>query len=250
MKRTKFNIEPLITEILLNPGDVLKLLTKNSSLGEPKTSDEPGSSFCSLRIEEQMSVVIERKSCVTNSHARVRVSKKDLYFSSKNYKSQKSLNKEQPTLTTKRTKLPNNSLPTLFPNEKFNLPHPGSNITITKSLFETFWRHYPKKASKGQAQTTWNKVCARLPKTERPTWRTLKLAIYRQMETELWKEKPQFIPNASTWLNQRRWLDDPKEMKVFRDSNERTKYKELDGMRYYLQPDGCYRNKAGAIWVD
>ena len=33
-----------------------------------------------------------------------------------------------------------------------------------------------------------------------------------------------------------------------RDS--RPKYKEWDGMKYYLSPDGRYRNKAGSLWID
>lgn len=86
-----------------------------------------------------------------------------------------------------------------------------NTFVIVPNLFDRFWNIYPKKKSKGAALSAWTKICNKKPK-ERPTWKSVKLAIREQTNTEQW-QNPLYIPNASTWLNQSRWLDDPKEMK-------------------------------------
>jgi hypothetical protein len=94
----------------------------------------------------------------------------------------------------------------------------GENL-ITPQYFSKFWRIYPKKADKGKAFSKWNDICSQKSwKDKRPAWKTIKLAIQRQKKSERWQNK-KFIPNPTTWLNQCRWLDDPKEM-VSYDSNE------------------------------
>jgi len=123
----------------------------------------------------------------------------------------------------------------------------GSNIPIVSSLFETFWKIYPKKASKGDALTAWNKICHKPPQ-KRPTWRQVKSAIILQKRSEQWQNK-QFIANASTWLNNSRWLNDPKTMKDFK-KNEEKKFIIDDGRRYDLCPDGRYRQKSsGDLYI-
>jgi hypothetical protein len=89
--------------------------------------------------------------------------------------------------------------------------------SINSSLFETFWRKYPKKASKGDAKTEWDKLCKQ-PINKRPDWKTIRDAIRAQMNSERWKEG--IIPNASTWLHNQRWMNDPKEMKVFKEPTQ------------------------------
>lgn len=83
--------------------------------------------------------------------------------------------------------------------------------TINESMFSQFWKLYPKKVEKGKSIKAWEKTC-RLPKKKRPTWEEIGRAIHDQKNSERWKN-PQFIPMPSTWLNEYRWLDDPKEMK-------------------------------------
>lgn len=92
-------------------------------------------------------------------------------------------------------------------------PKPSLSTYINLSMFEKFWKIYPRKASKGQALVAWTKLCKQ-PLRSRPTWRILKSAVRAQMSSERW-QNPKFIPFASTWLNQNRWLDDPNEMISF-----------------------------------
>jgi hypothetical protein len=92
-----------------------------------------------------------------------------------------------------------------------------SNDSIKESLFETFWRKYPKKASKGDAKIAWEKLC-KLPINKRPNWKIIRNAIRDQINSERWKSG--IMPNASTWLNNYRWLDDPKEMKAYKEPTQ------------------------------
>jgi hypothetical protein len=84
----------------------------------------------------------------------------------------------------------------------------GINNYITPKLFEEFWNIYPKKVDKGKALTAWNKLCRK----NLVTLREIKLAIHNQKKSERWQDKT-YIPHPATWVNQSRWLDDPKEMK-------------------------------------
>lgn len=67
--------------------------------------------------------------------------------------------------------------------------------------FETFWAAYPRKIGKGAA---W-KVCQKLNPPHEATMKMLVLC-----KQTIWKGKElQFIPHPATWLNQRRWEDEP-----------------------------------------
>ena len=81
---------------------------------------------------------------------------------------------------------------------------------IQKSQFSNFWNIYPKKTDKGKAKTAWDKICNK-PNKDKPDWKEIKLAIINQKKSDRWQNS-KFIPNPTTWLNQSRWLDDPKEM--------------------------------------
>jgi hypothetical protein len=83
---------------------------------------------------------------------------------------------------------------------------------ITISLFEVFWKSYPRKTEKGKTFSIWSDLCS---KKDRPTWKEIRTALHLQKKTEKWAE-PKFIPYPTTWLNQSRWLDDPEQMKVFK----------------------------------
>lgn len=85
---------------------------------------------------------------------------------------------------------------------------------ITQTLFQEFWKLYPKKTDKGKALTSWNKLCN---KKGRPTWRIVRNAIIKQKRTERWQDG--FIPLPATWINQSRWLDDPEQMTRFQNKD-------------------------------
>lgn len=100
-------------------------------------------------------------------------------------------------------------------SNKTNTP----NGLITKSKFNEFWELYPKKTDKGKSLSKWEDICNQQSwKDKRPTWRVVKKAILAQRKTKRWEEG--FVPNPTTWLNQCRWLDDPKEMDSNRPQNK------------------------------
>ncbi len=105
-------------------------------------------------------------------------------------------------------------------NNNKNLITPQQQKTkyITPGQFEDFWNAYPRHVDMGKTLTVWNRICQR--KDNRPTWREIKKAILQQKKSERWQDK-KFIPHPTTWLNQSRWLDDPKEMTVRKDNKSR-----------------------------
>ena len=73
--------------------------------------------------------------------------------------------------------------------------------------FERFWLAYPRKIGKGAAFSAWQKL-----RPGNGTAEAILSAIAKQKECEQWKrEKGQFIPHPTTWLNQCRWEDEIEE---------------------------------------
>ena len=76
--------------------------------------------------------------------------------------------------------------------------------TSRASAFDAFWKAYPKKSGKGAAEKAFSKLPA--PASLLPK---MLEAIELQKQSIQWqKENGQFIPNPSTWINQRRWEDE------------------------------------------
>ena len=71
---------------------------------------------------------------------------------------------------------------------------------------------------------------------DKPTWKEIKRALLLQRKSERWQDK-QFIPHASTWLNQTRWLDDPEEMKKIKRMDEQPKIKFIDNIKCVWNSD-------------
>jgi hypothetical protein len=87
-----------------------------------------------------------------------------------------------------------------------------------KAKFDDFWEVYPKKKSKGQAETTWNKLS---PDNNLLT--LILTALEAAKKSEDWqKEGGKYIPYPSSWLNNKGWEDEVIEIK----SNE-PEYKQL-----------------------
>ncbi len=74
--------------------------------------------------------------------------------------------------------------------------------------FEEFWKSWPvgHKVGFGAAEKAWKKL------NPNPfLQKTIKEAVERQKKCDAWlKDKGDFIPHASTWLNQKRWKDEIK----------------------------------------
>lgn len=70
--------------------------------------------------------------------------------------------------------------------------------------FPAFWSAYPKKVAKTTAQTAFKKL-----NPDAAMMETILKALEKQKKSIQWtKDNGQFIPNPSTWLNQKRWEDD------------------------------------------
>lgn len=74
--------------------------------------------------------------------------------------------------------------------------------------FEAFWKFFPRcennrLESKTKTRRVWNKL-----QPDDDLIRTMARALIEQKRTEMWT-KGIGIPYASTWLNQRRWEDEP-----------------------------------------
>lgn len=108
-------------------------------------------------------------------------------------------------------------LPTNLEVEPINKPIPSLTLgdeqpakqiikeTIDHGMtFDKFWSAYPKRVGKEPARKAWMKI-----KPNATTLTAILKAIEVHKTTDGWlKDKGQFIPNPSTWLNQKRWEDE------------------------------------------
>lgn len=84
-------------------------------------------------------------------------------------------------------------------------PGPTGPRVAVASLFEDFWRAYPKKVGKDDARRAFEK---RKPDAELAG--AMVSAVNAQKQSPQWKKDGgQYIPNPATWLNQGRWQDEP-----------------------------------------
>jgi hypothetical protein len=68
--------------------------------------------------------------------------------------------------------------------------------------FTKAWNAYPKKVGKGAAKKAWDKV-------KPPIDNVLEALSWQCAQPNWVKDGGQYIPHFSTWLNQRRWEDEP-----------------------------------------
>ncbi len=79
-----------------------------------------------------------------------------------------------------------------------------SNNARTREGFDSFWKSYPKKKAKGDAEKAFSKL-----KPDAELLKTMLDAIEAQSRLPDWtKDGGQFIPYPATWINQRRWEDE------------------------------------------
>lgn len=79
------------------------------------------------------------------------------------------------------------------------------NIYSAEHSFGMFWAIYPRKIGKAQAQKVWSRITKKVPAETILDGLRSQLPILKAKET-------QFIPHASTWLNQERWNDEPSDL--------------------------------------
>ena len=82
-------------------------------------------------------------------------------------------------------------------------PQMGGVCEITP--FDLFWEACPKKTGKGAAQKSWTKL-----RPSKELTAAIMASVERHKGCRKWQEeRGRFIPNPATWLNQRRWEDEP-----------------------------------------
>lgn len=80
-----------------------------------------------------------------------------------------------------------------------------SNNNTTRACtrgFDRFWAAYPRKVGKGAAERSFERIRPDVALLDR-----MLRAIEVQRQSDTWLRG--YIPNPATWLNQRRWEDEP-----------------------------------------
>lgn len=81
----------------------------------------------------------------------------------------------------------------------------GAGSSPEPESFDLFWAAYPKKVGKGAAHTSWKKI-----KPGKAFLEKILDAVELAKRSEQWQcENGRYIPNPATWLNQKRWDDEP-----------------------------------------
>ena len=87
--------------------------------------------------------------------------------------------------------------------------------------FESFWADYPNKIGKQAAWIAWQKQKAPII--------DCMVALAWQRKTQQWtNEGGKYIPHPTTWLNQRRWLDESPHKT---NENEGEWYVDMNGIK-------------------
>ena len=86
---------------------------------------------------------------------------------------------------------------------------PAGERKVLTERFERFWKTYPKKLGKGNAEKAWFKI-----KPGEQLTVDILAAIERGKTSAQWtKDDGQFIPYPATWLNRKGWEDEYSEAK-------------------------------------
>lgn len=79
------------------------------------------------------------------------------------------------------------------------------NVRAREDAFDRFWSAYPRHTAKQTALAAFKKL-----HPDEALMQTILTAIERQKASPQWtKDGGQFVPHPATWLNQRRWEDEP-----------------------------------------
>jgi len=99
--------------------------------------------------------------------------------------------------------------------------------------FDIFWKAYPKKKSKGDAEKAFAKV-----NPNEQLLATMLATIERAKKSEGWlKDNGQFIPYPATWLNHKCWEDEFPEKEGGRDGTHRKSSRQLPPRDGYTRPE-------------
>jgi hypothetical protein len=84
----------------------------------------------------------------------------------------------------------------------------NANASNNGNGFDDFWKAYPRKVAKQDAEKAWSKL-----KPDAELQRLIRASVERQAQSKDWrKDGGQFIPYPATWLNGKRWVDEANPM--------------------------------------
>ena len=100
---------------------------------------------------------------------------------------------------------PIQSNPNTNPNPMRNPSPVRRKETDLDELFNMFWDNYPRKESKPAARKAFEKI-----KPDRALTEQIVESVQKWKQSSQWSENDgQFIPYPASWLNQRKWEDEP-----------------------------------------
>lgn len=100
-------------------------------------------------------------------------------------------------------------------NNSIDVEHGESESTHSVNAdiderFTQFWQAYPRKTAKLDALKAWRKL-----EPDAYLLDEILAAVERDKQSEQWKQdNGQFIPYPATWINQRRWEDEPMQSQI------------------------------------
>jgi len=85
----------------------------------------------------------------------------------------------------------------------------GDDLPVEANIptFDEWWQNYPRKERKADSRRYWSKMS---PAERVSAWNSL--VVWNRYWTA--RNQPQFIPQAGTWLHQKRWEDTPPALPV------------------------------------
>ncbi|HOX23440.1 MAG TPA: hypothetical protein PLL10_08250, partial [Elusimicrobiales bacterium] len=102
------------------------------------------------------------------------------------------------------------------------LPSQYAPKTTYPKEFDTFWQAYPRKVGKAAALKRW--------KTQKPPLAQVLKALELQRGCAQWQDIS-LIPHPETWLNKRRWEDDPAAYAPAKPKTDNHAYCEADSLQ-------------------
>lgn len=106
-----------------------------------------------------------------------------------------------------------------------------SKPKIIAGKFEEFWSIYPKKQSRGQAESAYAKANKQADHDE------IISGLHRSIQSDHRFQNKQYTPMASTWLNAKGYFDD------FSGTNNQTRFN--GGSNQHTQSSGSQRQRTG-----
>lgn len=88
-------------------------------------------------------------------------------------------------------------------------PKPRKRASGSGPEFDLFWTLYPRGDGKGAAEKAWARAVSEAGGADNLVF-ALRTQLDARHPTLTPKNGPEFVPHASTWLNQKRWLDGTK----------------------------------------